>query len=362
MKWAAGIVAIAWLCAAGPAAAEPSSWARARTPEAEARRGLVRAAESLQLKYHHYLADNRARPMTREEAQNLVNSYLRPAAELLELAGAARSPDLFLRLDLAEAYGLLGKHKQAIAVLESIVRAQPPAPLRARAWAALAISFGHTGRVEEEIHAYGEAIAVTPLASERARMYANRAEAYMLLGDITAAVEGYRAAIPLLSARDMIFGAGPTTLWGLAVALDRSGDLDGAIESVRLARTYDPKDAQINGPGWFYVPEYDQHWYEALGHWAVARKGDMGSVRADAYTRAVASIEAFVAKAAPDDKWLPLARVRLKQCEKERAEFLRKEATQRAADAKKGRPAPADTKPREERTKAPAKPAPADDD
>jgi hypothetical protein len=46
------------------------------------------------------------------------------------------------------------------------------------------------------------------------------------------------------------------------------------------------------------------------------------SVRVDAYARAVASWEEYVTTAARDDKWLPLARVRLKQCEKERAAFL----------------------------------------
>ena len=48
---------------------------------------------------------------------------------------------------------------------------------------------------------------------------ANRAEAYMLLGDIGPAVEGYRAALGLLSTDHLLYGSGATTLWGLAVAL-----------------------------------------------------------------------------------------------------------------------------------------------
>ena len=147
----------------------------------------------------------------------------------------------------------------------------------------------------------------------------------MLLGDITPAVEGYRAALALLTADHMMFGSGPTTLWGLAVALDRSGDLDSGLDAIRVARSYDAQDKQINGPGWFYLPDYDRHWYEALGHWQVARKSEVvTSVRVDAYARAVASWEEYVSSAARDDKWLPLARVRLKQCEKERAAFLRR--------------------------------------
>jgi hypothetical protein len=150
----------------------------------------------------------------------------------------------------------------------------------------------------------------------------------MLQGDITAAVEGYRAAIALLSADHMMFGTGPTTLWGLAVALDRSGDLDSGLDAIRLARTYDAQDRLINGPGWFYMPDYDRHWYEALGHWQVARKADaLLSVRVDAYARASASWDEYLANAARDDRWLPLARFRAKQCEKERAAFLRRAVT-----------------------------------
>ncbi len=145
----------------------------------------------------------------------------------------------------------------------------------------------------------------------------------MLLGDYTSAIAGYRAALALLSNDHLMFGSGPTTIWGLAVALDRADELDSGLEAVRLARTYDPQDKHLNGPGWFYLPDYDRHWYEALGHWQVGRKSEVApSVRADAYVRAVASWEKYVASAAHDDKWLPLARVRLKQCEKERDAYL----------------------------------------
>jgi hypothetical protein len=154
----------------------------------------------------------------------------------------------------------------------------------------------------------------------------------MLLGDINAAVEGYRAALGLLSTDYLLFGSGATTLWGLGVALDRSGDLDAGLESVRLARTYDAKDEQIHGRGWFFLPRYDEHWYAALGYWQVARKTDMGSVRAEAYVRALASWDRYLTEAAADDKWLSLARVRRRQCDKERVEFLKRDAAERAAE------------------------------
>src|SRR5262249_6117362 len=163
-------------------------------------------------------------------------------AILFEEAGAATSPNLFVRYQLASVYSLEELPQKALLLLEGIAKENPPAPLRAIVFADLAVAYAHLGRVEEEIKAYGESLRVQPLAYERARLLANRAEATMLLGDITAAVDGYRAALSLLSADHMMFGTGPTTLWGLAVALDRSGDLDSSLDAIRLARTYDAQD------------------------------------------------------------------------------------------------------------------------
>src|SRR5262249_28105893 len=152
-------------------------------------------------------------------------------------------------------------------LLQGIVRADPPPVLASRVYDKLAIAYAHLGRTDEEIAAYGEALRVQPVDGERARLLANRAEAYMLLGDVTQAIAGYRAALVLLASDYLLYGSGATTLWGLAVALDRSGDLEGGLESVRLARAYDSKDEEIHGPYWFFQPEYDRYWYDALGHW-----------------------------------------------------------------------------------------------
>lgn len=319
MKRAAVLVAALALTWAAPASADGTVWSRSLRPEIARRRELLDQAQAHEIKAHRAMASrNRL-----DRAEGIA--HLAQAAILLEEAGAATSPDLFVRYRLAQVYTLQDLPQKATVVLESIARASPPAPLRATVFAELAVAYAHLGRVDDEIRAYGEALKVQPIAHERSRLLANRAEAYMLLGDITAAVDGYRAALALLTADYMMFGSGPTTLWGLAVALDRSGDLDSGLDTVRVARSYDAQDKAINGPGWFYLPDYDRHWYEALGHWQVARKADVvTSVRVDAYARAVASWEEYLSNATRDDRWLPLARMRLKQCEKERAAFLRR--------------------------------------
>jgi tetratricopeptide (TPR) repeat protein len=318
---ACALVALATFHAPAARAEGATVWQRARQPEAERRRELVTEAEAL---------DRRARKMMSADRQDssLVELQLARAAVLLQEAGALTSRDPFLRYQLASIYALEDLHAEATRLLESIVKMDPPPALASAIYGELAIEYAHVGRTEDEIAAYGKALGLQPIPSERSRLLANRAEAHMLLGDVSRAVDGYRAALALLSADHMIFGSGATTLWGLGVALDRSGDLDAGLDAIRVARIYDKLDRNITGPGWFWVPPYDEHWYAALGHWQVARKPDaVMSARVDAYAKAVAAWDEYITAAtaaAPDDKWLPLARVRLKQCEKERAAFLKR--------------------------------------
>ena len=116
--------------------------------------------------------------------------------------------------------------------------------------------------------------------------------------------------------------SGVTTLWGLAVALDRSGDLDQALRQIDLARTYDFADRALTDPAWFFVPPYDEAWYSALGQWATARHAELAAVRVEAYARAVARWRDYLSQAPPDDRWAPLARHRLAQCDRERAAYV----------------------------------------
>jgi tetratricopeptide (TPR) repeat protein len=314
-------------------------WTRSRHPEAERRRELVLEAESLERKalLHAH------RRGSRDEL--LLNSARVRAVILLREAGAATSSDLALRYRLASLHGQLRQFDKSVPLLESIVRGDPAPPLRAAAFADLGVAYAEVGRTEDAIAAYTQALRIQPIAHERARLLQNRAEGYMLLGDASAAITGYRAGLALLSADYMLgSNAGSTMLWGLGVALDRAGDLDSGLDSIRVARIYDQEDRGLNGESWSYVPPYDQHWYEALGHWQVARKPDvLTSVRVHAYARALSSWEEWVQTAsrdAPNDKWLPLAKIRLKQCEKERAAFLRVPGTGAGAPARPALPPP----------------------
>ena len=295
------------------AAANPSIWSQARAGDDGRLAVAVADAEALQLKYRHIAR------LPQEARDGVGKLFLRQARVLLEGAGAARSPDPLVRYQLAEILHELHDDEPAAKLFETVVKVEStPRTVRAEAYSQLAEAYTRLGRFGDEIRAYDAALRLEPQPFARSRLLANRAESYMALGDITAAVGGYREAMGLLSAPIEMFTLGPTTLWGLAVALDRSGDLDGALEAIRLARTYDPLDKNLNGPGWFYVPAYDRYYYQALGHWSAARRATLPAARAEEYLSAIAHWQEYLDSAAPDDRWIGIARARLRQNEKER--------------------------------------------
>lgn len=307
-----GVAAL--LTGSNEASAEPSIWSQARSTDQGRLAVAVADAEALQLKYQRIL-----RIRSAGDAPATGELFLRLARELLEGAGAERSPDPQVRFQLGEILHLLHDDARAVKVFETVV-VVPSAPqtIRAEAYSQLAEAYTRLGRFDDEIRAYDAALRFEAQPFARARLLANRAESYMALGDITAAVDGYREAMGLLSAPIELFTLGPTTLWGLAVALDRSGDLEGALESIRLARSYDPLDKNLNGPGWFYVPDYDKYYYQALGHWSAARRAELPAARAEEYLSAAAHWQEYLDSAAPSDRWVGVARARLRQTEKER--------------------------------------------
>jgi tetratricopeptide (TPR) repeat protein len=304
------------------AEAAPSVWAKVHDPDLERRHRLAAEVDSLLVKYAAQLNLERA-----GHAVGLAPVYLHEARKLLEEGRAAESTDMQLRFRLAEVLEELREYGKAAAILESIVRANPAAPHREEAWRSLAICDARLGRHDEELKAYAEALALQPHSSGRALILANRAEAYMALGRLSEAIEGYRQALSAISATPIeMITSGVTSLWGLAVASDRNGDLEAALQAITLARTYDPRDVRIfHSSNWFFVPPYDEAWYAALGHWVTARRTDLGDERKEnAYDDAIAAWEDYLARARETDHWLPIARARLQACEKERAAAIKK--------------------------------------
>jgi len=187
---------------------------------------------------------------------------------------------------------------------------------RASAFNELAVCQARLGVAAAERSSYDAALRHEPHAETRAILLANRAEGHMVRGDVRQAIRGYRASLRDTPATTR-HRLSVTTLWGLAVALDRDGDLDQAFEQIRLARSYDPQDAQLQGPHWFFVPAHDAHWYAALGHWARARQSKMTTDRQKHYRHALEAWDRYIARAARTDRWIGIATERRARCQRE---------------------------------------------
>jgi tetratricopeptide (TPR) repeat protein len=328
------------------ARATPSPWTLARDPETyNVTRALRRAEQSL--------IDARREPHPLDDPILPAEIHAARSLDALRVVGGETATNAWVRLGTARGLFALGRYEAAAGVLETVVRARElPESVRSDAWGDLAVAYARIDRVADEIDAYEEGIAREPHAASRAMMLANQAEAFMVADDLPRAISGYRAALGELASIDAASLA-PTTLWSLAVALDRSGDLDSALEHVARARSYDPFDSALRGPGWFFVPPYDRHWYEALGQWLVARRGSsapsvgpspsgvpgllVGGARAgdalerrrDAFERGIIAWRLYLAAAPADGPYVPLALARLAQMERER-EVVEAEATRHA--------------------------------
>jgi tetratricopeptide (TPR) repeat protein len=324
----ASALAVAAL-APGRSFAAPTIWAQVRQPELAERAALLEEADKFLLKLETE-RDPLGEPAAGVDVLRMGPVYLLEAQRLLEQAGGAKSPDPRVRLRLGYVLRRLGQDmpapgapriELAVTALRSVVTSDAPPVLASIAWNELAICYALLGRRDEEIHAYGQALSLEPIGNHRAVLLANRAESLMAAGNLEEAIRGYREALRSLLPIEM-FDHGVTALWGLAVALDRDGDLDAALASINLARAYDRDDQRIQSSSWFFSPPYDEAWYLALGFWSAARTTDQGAVRAAAYERTVEQWQSYLERAPKDDRYVPLARVRLRMCEKERDRAL----------------------------------------
>jgi len=323
--WCTAAAVATTLLLADSVAASPSVWTKASNPSAKREDDAARKADEA------LSEDLSLRRLTNAFRRTVL---LNRALSAMKQAGAATSNDPALRYRLAQIYhGLFDVNpedellQKAITHMELVARSTAPVTMRARALNSLAIGYARLGKHREEIDAYDRAIVIQPDPQSHSILLANQAEGYMALGRVVPAVRGYKASLSATPGALMV-DSGVTTLWGLAVGLDRSGDLEGALERIRVARSYDPSDARINGPNWFYVPEHDEDWYAALGHWQWARdaKGE-GDLKLESYRDAMATWRSYIERAPMSDPWLPLASRRLQQCERERDEQLARDKT-----------------------------------
>jgi tetratricopeptide (TPR) repeat protein len=275
----------------------PSLWERAADPSRASAEKAHRAVQVLlweaqQLRW--------SSPMGQEQ--------LTKALHVLEDVHADVSSDVRVRFDVGRVLTLVNDYRRAAPVLEGALRDAPNHPLATDAYFSLAISYAKLSRPQAEIIAYDEFLRRETEPAARAGALSNRAEAQMLMGRLAPAVTDYRASLALEP--DNVLAH-----WGLAVALDRSGDTPGALTEAKAAITYDPLDQQLESPNVFFMPPYDRYWYEGIG--AMARASDIDDAATSIlwWETAVGKWHDYVGFAQLDDRWLALAKAHHASCE-----------------------------------------------
>lgn len=337
-----GLVAALTLLWVMPASAEPTRWAKIRDPELGDEQRLRQKIEERLLDHQRDRTSTFAETLFAEDAQ------LKKARLELEDASVSTSTSVVLKLLYGRIMFALEQWDGARAMFRQVVStpstgmtpacseaprggwcAGLPDALRSDVLNDLAIAEARLGGQAVEVVTYESAVAFEPTPSARSTMLANQSEGFMVGGDIERAIEGYWGAIETLTFADQRMGflASPTTWWSLGVALDRSGDLGGALEAIGRARAYDPRDQMLSGEGWFFVPAYDEAYFKALGHWQAAQRSEVLEQKVAEMEMSVRAWRRYVDAAPPSDHWLAIAKRRLERAEREFASLQQRAAT-----------------------------------
>ena len=309
--WVAPLLLSA-LLSASSARATPSIWQRAREPGARVQQAILNRIERLlsALGLAEFDAELSAGAVALAQlGQSRWPCLVRPGSAA-DGAGAAAPSATEVVLDARSEYligGALldsqaGREPEARCMLERALRDAPNSPLAAHGLSDLAIAAAKMGDREAEHAAYLRALELTWEPDSRGNLLANLAESEMALGDLSAAVRGYRNALASSQQPDLVAGA----YFGLAVALDRSGDLPSALDaakraiSVQLPPTLFSVGSVLDLPNVFFSPDYEIHYYKALGAMAAAQLAKDDIARRDALADANEQWSRYLRRAQAD--------------------------------------------------------------
>lgn len=306
---AALVLVFAGVGALRDAEASPTLWERARKPSARAEARLLAALERT--------LD--AREMAASDP-GLAENLARAAVAMSDLAGITEPEDPRLACVMAQALLASGKKraKDATRLLEGALPKLGEDMLAAQAYYSLGLAHSVLDEPVDARAAYTRTIALAWDADMRASSYYNRAKENLRLGELERAVSDYERAISLSGEPDVQALA----RFGLAVALERRADLPAAFAELDRALAVVlpvppfPTEDPLELPGVFFVPEYERHYLEALVWMARARHLE-GSVRKDAYGRAVSAWDAYLAAAPESERWYAQARGHRERCRRE---------------------------------------------
>ncbi len=322
--------ALAVLVFAPAARAEtpPSQWDIARDPGARDRWAL------------HMRVERLMHPPAGEGGLRFDDELrLEAACAMLEEANAASSPDVRLRYNLGIVYSALATRQQRLDLQKKVIEVlapaleSPPPPDDAAATAALealVYAYAKLDQPHEELATWRRYIPRLVDDRVRATAMMNMGEAQMRLGRIDDALGTFREVVRLCGELPNTTSVGSTyvlALWDVAVALDRSGDPRGALETAAKAAHVDlggRTGAYLisRDPDVFFVPEWERLWYLALGAAAEARDAEDPRDAVALWASAERALMQYVDRATAaggEDPWLPIAKVRLERARAEHA-------------------------------------------
>ncbi len=287
------------------AAADASLWQRARDPE------LARS-EALADKLERLLIMGAA-----SRSPAVARDFALAAVAAADLAGASRLPGARLKCLLGDVLLQADFPRRARDLLSGVVGELPPGPLAATCNYTYGLALAHLGETRSEIMAYTRALAYAERRRARADLFYNRGDARVREGQLALAIDDYRSAIALATHPDTTALA----YYGLAVALDRYGDLPSAWVALDSAHrvgqpfTGLPGTDVLDAPGVFFVPAYEKEYYRALSLMARARSATNAAERREHTERALEHWDAFIAEAEPaNDRYLENARLHALAC------------------------------------------------
>jgi tetratricopeptide (TPR) repeat protein len=306
VKRAAWLLGLSLLTASS-AQAEPTVWQRARSPGARLR-------EKARLRAEQLFADASD---PRVDAETLRELSLGSSA-LIELGGGAeRDPWQAVLLGRVLLDAAPGREREAVQLIERGVRELPDSDFKRASLFDAGLGAMFSGDMERAARDFTAALALAWQPDERATIHRNRGKARMLTGQLRAAVADFRAAVQLARGIEVM----ALSRFGLGVALERSGDYPQGMQeiargvAVRLPVPPYPSDSVLDLPGLRWIPDYDVHYYRALGLMAQAEAADTDELAEELYRGALESWEQYLPPAEVQaDRFAPNATRHRKRC------------------------------------------------
>ncbi len=283
----------------------PSVWDKARDP-------AVSEHWDLHLRVQHLLsAPHDEDSGTRLEWKRDAELHAEAALAMLEDVGAATSPDVRLRFDLGDVLYSLARvsertdyYEKASRTLADALALGPDAPGSTQALDELAACYARLGRSREELDTWRRLIPRVLDPRSRALDGYNMAEAEMRLGRVDDALATLREVLHACGELPNTSSTYVLTLWDIAVALDRSGDPNGALQTAAKAAQQTAVDSNgylttgrgllKHDDGVYYVPSYERDWYLALGSEAIARQDADPREALSYFTEAEAEWDSYI--------------------------------------------------------------------